>query len=74
MLPWGMCVVARGQLCLIVGDFNVEPAKSFVWQKGFRQGSQFTWKLPGRQLVVFSLLLLASVLGIPRVVVEETLW
>ena len=33
-----------------------------------------TWKLPGRLLVVFSLLLHANVLGIPQVVVEEILW
>ena len=32
-------VVARGQLCLIVGDFNVEPTKISCLQKGFRLGS-----------------------------------
>ena len=34
-----LSVVARGQPCLLVGDFNVEPTKILAWQKGFRLGS-----------------------------------
>ena len=32
-------VVASGQPCLLVGDFNVEPTKILAWQKGFRLSS-----------------------------------
>ena len=32
-----LSVVARGQPCLLVGDFNAP--KSLAWQKGFRLGS-----------------------------------
>ena len=30
---------------MLVGDFNVEPTKIPVWQKGFRLGSGWIWKL-----------------------------
>ena len=33
-----LCVLARGQPCMLVGDFNVEPT-NISWQKGFRLGS-----------------------------------
>ena len=46
-------VVARGQPCLDVGDFNVEQPRSLSLQKGSRLGSGLIWKLPGQlQLVV----------------------
>ena len=40
-----LAVVARGQPCLIVGDFNVEPTKIPCLAKGM--GSGLIWKLPG---------------------------
>ena len=40
-------VVARGQSCLLVGDFNVEPTKSLAWQKGFWLGSGLTLRSLG---------------------------
>ena len=39
MLPLGeLAVVARGQPCLIVGDFNVEPTKIPCLAKGISAG------------------------------------
>ena len=42
-----LSVVSRGQPCLLVGDFNVEPTKSLAWQKGFRLGSWLIWRRLG---------------------------
>ena len=53
-------VVARGQPCLVVGDFNVEPTKILAWRKGSRLGSGLTWKLLGPVLLVGCLVLPAS--------------
>ena len=39
-----LSVVARGQPCLLVGDFNVEHHQSLTLQKGFRLGSGLTLK------------------------------
>ena len=68
-------VVARGQPCLLVGDFSTwSPPKSLVWQKGFRLGSGLTlWKL-GLLLLVCSLLLPVSVVGLRLVVIVGTLF
>ena len=35
-----LCVVARGQPCMIVGDFNVEPTKIPCLAKGISAGLQ----------------------------------
>ena len=48
-------VVARGQPCLLVGDFNVDPPRSLAWQKGSRLGSGLPLKLLGPWLLVGSL-------------------
>ena len=42
-----LSVVARGQPCMMVGDFNVEPTKTLAWQKGFRLGSGLIWRRLG---------------------------
>ena len=43
-----LAVVARGQLSLVVGDFNVEPTKiSSCLRKESRLGSGLTWMLLG---------------------------
>ena len=50
------------------------PPKSLAWQKGSRLGSGLTLKLLGLLLVVCSLVLLASVLGLLVVVTGGTSW
>ena len=42
-----LSVAARGQPCLLVGDFNVEPSKIPCLAKGFRLGSGLTLKRLG---------------------------
>ena len=42
-----LSVVARGQPCLMVGDFNVEPTKILAWQNGFRLGSGLILRVLG---------------------------
>ena len=61
-----LSVVARGQPCLMVGDFNVEPTpKSLAWQKGFRLGSGLILKVLGLWLAGRStFLLLVGVSGV----------
>ena len=66
--------VARGQPCMPVGDFNVEPTKIPCLAKGFPLDSGLTLRLLGLWLLVFSLLLLASVLGVLLVVIVGTSW
>ena len=68
-----LSVVARGQPCLLVGDFNVSPPKSLAWQKGFRLGSGLIWKVRGLWLLVCNLSLLVSGIGVPLVVIVGTL-
>ena len=41
-----LSVVARGQPCMLVGDFNVEPTKIPCLAKGFRLGSGLISKFP----------------------------
>ena len=60
-----LSVVARGQPCLLVGDFNVEPTKIPVWQQGFRLGSRAL----GPRLLACNRNLLVSVVGVLLVVV-----
>ena len=71
-----LSVLAREQPSLIVGDFNStrSPPRSLAWQKGSRLRSGLTLKLLGVWLGVSSLLLLASALGIPPVVIVGTSW
>ena len=42
-------VVARGQPCLIVGFFNVEPTRFLVCLKESRLSSGLIWKLHGEE-------------------------
>ena len=56
-----LSVVARGQLCVLVGDFNVEPTKIPCSAKGISAGSGLISKVPGLWPLVSSLLLLACV-------------
>ena len=42
-----LSVVARGQPCMLVGDFNVEPTKIPCLEKGFRLGSGLISKVLG---------------------------
>ena len=67
-----LSVVARGQLCLMVGDFNVEPTKIPCLAKGFRLGSGLTLRKPGLWLLVCNQLLLVSVVGLLLVVIVGT--
>ena len=60
-------VVARGQPCMLVGDFNQNPL-------GFRLGSGLTLRKLGLLLLVCNLLLLASGTGILLVVIAGILW
>ena len=67
-------VVARGQPCLIVGDFNVEPTKKILaWLKEFWLGFGLIWILLGQWLAGFSLLPPVSVPGSRLVFVGEIL-
>ena len=67
-------VVARGQPCMLVGYFNVEPTQIPCLAKGIRLGSGLTWKLPGLWRENLSLLLFVSALGILLVVIVGTSW
>ena len=67
-------VVARGQPSLIAGISTWSPPRFLAWPKGFRLGSGLTWRLPGRWLVGFSLLLLASAPGILLAVIGGISW
>ena len=70
-----VCVFGRGQPCMPVGDFNVEPTKiPCLAKRRIRLGSGLILKLLGLWLVVCSLLLLASVPGILMVVIGGTSW
>ena len=69
-----LSVVARGQPCLLVGDFNVEPTKIPSLEKGISVGSGLTWRRLGLLLLVCNLLLLASGTGVLPVVVAWILW
>ena len=42
-----LSVVARGQPCLLVGDFNVEPTEIPCLAKGFRLGTGLISKVLG---------------------------
>ena len=68
-----LCVVGRGQPCMLVGDFNVEPPKSLAWQKGFRLGSGLILRKLGPWLLC-NVSLLASGTGILLVVIAGILW
>ena len=66
-----LSVVARGQPCLLVGDFNVEPTKIPCLAKGISAG--LTLRRLGLLLLGCSLLLLVSVVGLLLVVIVGTL-
>ena len=67
-------VVACGQPCLLVGDFNVDPPKPLAWQKGFRLGCGLASRRLGLLPLVCSLLLLVSVVGLRLVVIAGILF
>ena len=56
-------VVASGQPCVLVGDFNVEPTKIPCLAKGISAGSGLTLRKLGPLLLVCILLLPASIVG-----------
>ena len=59
-----LSVVARGQPCLLVGDFNVQPTKIPCLAKGISAGLWVDLELLGLWLLVYNLLLLVrGVLG-----------
>ena len=68
-----LSVVARGQPCLLVGDFNVEPTKIPCVAKGISAGLWVDFEEAWALLLVCSLLLLVSVVGLLPVVIVGTL-
>ena len=63
-----LSAVARGQPCMLVGDFNVKPTKIHCLQKGFRLGSGLISKVLGHWPLVSSLLPPVCVSGVQVVV------
>ena len=66
-----LSVVARGQPCMLVGDFNVEPTKIPCLAKGISAG---LWVDPGLWLLVNSLFLPVCVSGVLVVVLVVISW
>ena len=67
-------VVALDQPCLIVGDFNVEPAKIPCLSKGISAGLWVDLESAWLSLLVCFLLPLVSVLGVMWEVIVGILW
>ena len=69
-----LSVVARGQPCMLVGDFNVEPTKIPFLAKGISAGLWVDLEELGLLPLVGSFLLLVCVSGVLVVVLVVILW